>query len=91
MFLIDNCVITNIEVANIVCDVKKLADIMVINALWKTCGHRVIRRQTFDIVIFNVLWKTCDHRVIRQQTFEIVCGMENLLHCVYCGNLRVTV
>ena len=56
----------------------KLADIVVINALWITCGHRVIRRQTFDIVIFNVMWKTCGHRVIRQQTFDSLCGVENL-------------
>ena len=52
---------------------------MLINALWKTCGHRVIRRQTLDIVVFNVMWKTSGHRVIRRQTFDIVCDMENLL------------
>ena len=57
---------------------RKLADIAVINALWKTSGHRVIRRQTFDIVVFNVMWKTSGHRVFRQQTFDILCDVENL-------------
>ena len=50
---------------------------MVINALWITSGHRVIRQQTFDIVVYNALWKTSGNRVIRQQTFESVCDVEN--------------
>ena len=95
---LDDYVITNIDVANIVCDVYNLM------ILWwfMHCGKLADTVWFVDKhLTFCVVWKTSGDRVIRQQTFDILCGVENfrspcdsskdIWHSVWCGKLQVTV
>ena len=91
MLLIDNFVITNIEVANIVCDVDNL-----LISWWLM--HRGNLATSCEPTIC-VMWKTCDsvwsvnrhsvwcgkHATLCYPSSDIVCGVETLLNCVWCG------
>ena len=84
---LDNCVITNIEVANIVCDVDNLLISWWLMHRGKltTSWFWMFRRHDIGFVctVENLL-----HRVYRQQTFDSVCCVENLpwkTYCIVCG------
>ena len=87
MFLIDNFVITNIEVANIVFDMDNwlISWWLMHRGKLTTSWFWMFRRHDIGIVctVENLL-----HRVYRQQTFDSVCGVENLPWKTYwtvCG------
>ena len=100
---LNNCVISNIKVANIVCGVDNL----LISWFLRHCEKFTVTVCTVNKhLALCVLLKTYGHRVYRQQIFDIVycgkltdivCSVENLLlpcvlwktygHPVYCGKL----
>ena len=69
----------------------KTCDSVIFNVLWKTCDFVVF--VNINLMI-NFLWNTCNIVVFVNMNLMInvlwktdctVCTVENLLHCVYCG------